>query len=358
MKCFSRDLQKMMKMFVAVVIMITALFQPFVPTFVHHASAAALTSLSDTMSTVKKNTVSNHDISFVTPTGVASGQTIILTFPSDYSINASLDYTDIDVLDDGVNVTLAGSPSGATWGAVRTSGTVITLTNGNVAVGAASVVRIKIGTNATNQSTGVRQITNPTTAGSYAIALSGTFTDTGSITTTIVDDDTVAVSATVGQSLTFTISSNSITFGTLSASAARYADGSTGSASDTVAHTLAVATNGTSGYTITVKGATLTSGLNSIDAIGGTPAASSTGTEQFGIYATKAGGSNGTIATPYATASSFGYDASASTATTFASGTSATATETYSLHYLANIAATTEAGSYTANLVYVATANF
>lgn len=325
---------------------------------IQHASAASLTSLSDTMSTVKKNTVSNHDISFVTPTGVASGQTIILTFPSDYSIDASLDYTDIDVLDDGVNATLAGTPSGATWGAVRTSGTVITLTNGNVAVAPASVVRIKIGTNASSGATGTHQITNPTTGGTYALAITGSFTDTGSISNTIVDDDTVAVSATVAQSLSFTISSNTITFGTLSTSAARYADGSTGSASDTVAHTIAVGTNGTSGYTITVKGATLTSGLNTIDAIGGTPATSSTGTEQFGIYATKSGGTNGTIATPYATSLSFGYDADASTATTFASGTSATNTETYSLHYLANIAAITPAGSYTTSLTYVATANF
>lgn len=325
------------------------------------AQAASLSSLSDTMSTVKKNTTSNHDITFVTPTGLTSGQTMTVTFESDYSIPALLDYTDIDLLDDGVDVTLAASPSGSTWGVVRTSSTVLTFTNGNVAVSAGSVVRIKIGTNASTGATGTHQITNPTSAGSFTITIAGgTFADTGTITTTIVDDDTVSVTATVGQSLTFSISSNSITFGTLSPSAARYADTSSGSNSDTAAHTLAVATNGTSGYTITVKGATLTSGLNTIDAIGGTPAASATGTEQFGIYATKSGGVNGTIATPYADSGTpaFGYDANASTATTFASGTSATPTETYSVHYIANIAATTEAGSYATSLVYVATANF
>lgn len=344
--------------FAAVVIIIVQIALPL--SSIRIAEAASLTSLSDNMSTVKKNTLANHDISFVTPTGVASGETIIITFPSDYSIDAALDDTDIDVLDDGVNVTLAASPSGATWGAVRTSGTVITLTNGNVAVAPASVIRIKIGTNATDGTTGDEQITNPTTAGSYAIEITGTFTDTGSITTTIVDDDTVAVTATVGQSLTFAISDNSIGFGTLSASAARYANGTSGSNSDTVAHTLAVATNGTSGYTITVKGDSLTSGLNVIDAVGGTPAASSVGTEQFGIYATSAGGTGATIAAPYAddTTPAFGYDADANTATTFASGSSATATTTYSLHYLANVAAVTPAGSYATNLVYVATANF
>jgi hypothetical protein len=309
------------------------------------------------MSTVKVNTLANHDISFVTPTGVASGQTIILTFPSDYSISSSLTYTDINLSDNGSSLPLAASPSGSTWGVVRTSSTVITFTNGTTAVSAGHTIRIKIGTNATSP-TGVYQITNPTTTGTYALAITGNFGDTGNISNTMVTNDTVAVTATVAQSLAFSISSNSISFGTLSTSAAQYANTSSGSSSDTVAHTLAVATNGTSGYTITVKGATLTSGLNTIAAIGGTPAASNPGTAQFGIYATASGGVNSSIATPYATASSFGYDATATTATTFASGTSATNTTTYSLHYLAYISPTTPAGSYSTNLTYVATANF
>ena len=323
----------------------------------HVASAATLTALSDTMSTVKVSTLANHDIQFTTPTGVAASATIILTFASDFSIAAAMDFTDMDVLDNGTNVTLAASPSGATWGAVRTSATVITLTNGTTAVTAGHTIRVKIGTNATNQSTGVRQITNTTTTGTKTITMSGTFGDTGTISVNIITDDAVAVSGTVNQTLTFSISANTIAFGTLDSAAARFAT-TTGSATDVVAHTMAVSTNSTSGYTITVKGATLTSGSFTITAIGATPATSAVGTEQFGIYATKTGGVNGTIASPYATASSFGYDATASTATTFASGTSATATETYSLHYLANIAATTEAGSYTAALTYVATGNF
>ncbi|HQV64630.1 MAG TPA: hypothetical protein PKZ56_00105 [Candidatus Paceibacterota bacterium] len=320
--------------------------------------AASLTALSDSISSLKTSTVSNHDILFTTPTGIAASANVTLTFQSDYSIAAALDYTDIDVLDDGVNVTLAAAPSGATWGAVRTSATVITLTNGSSAVAAGSVVRIKIGTNATSQSTGVRQITNPTTTGTKTVTIAGGFGDTGTISSQIVSDDTVAVSATVPQSISFALSANSISFGTLDSGAARYADTGTGSASDTVAHTLAVATNGTSGYTVTVQGATLTSGGNTITAVGASPAVSSVGSEQFGIYATKAGGTNATIDPTYATASSFGYDATAATATTFSTGTSATATETYSLHYIANIAALTEAGSYSTNLTYVATANF
>ncbi len=334
--------------------MLAVLFGPFTQV----AQAAALTALSDTMSTIKVSAVADHDIQFTSPTGVAAAATIILTFLTTFSIPSALDFTDIDVLDDTVNVTLAGSVSGATWAAVRTSATVITLTNGSGAVGAGSVIRIKIGTNASNQTTGDQQITNPASASTFTIIMSGTFNDTGTISITTIADDAVAVSGTVNQTITFAINANTIAFGTLDSAAARYANTSTGSASETVAHTLAVATNSVSGYTITVKGGTLTSGSFTITANGAGPDTSSTGTEQFGIYATKSGGSNGTIATPYVTGSSFGYDADATTATTFASGTSATATETYSLRYIANIAAITEAGSYTASLIYVATGNF
>jgi hypothetical protein len=48
----------------------------------------------------------------------------------------------------------------------------------------------------------------------------------------------------------------------------------------------------------------------------------------------------------------------ASTSATLATGSGSTNTTTYSMFYLANIAALTEAGTYAANLVYVATANF
>ncbi len=347
------------KLFTPLVVL-SVLLGIIAPVFQNTARAASLTALSDTQSTIKAATVSNHDITFTTPTGVASGQTIILTWDNSTSVNASLDYTDIDVLDDAVNVTLAASPSGATWGAVRTSGTVITLTNGTSAVGAGSVIRIKIGTNATNQSTGVRQITNGS-AGTTTLAISGTFTDTGTISTPIIADDVVNITATVNQTISFVVNDNTIGFGTLTTSNARYATADTnGSASDSVAHTLAVGTNAANGYTINVQGATLTSGSNTITAIGATSAASSAGSEQFGIYATKSGGVNGTITARYGDDSTpgFAYNATASTSDTLATGTSATATETYSIHYIANIAALTEAGSYSTNITYVGTGNF
>ncbi len=328
--------------------------------------AAALNSLSDTMSSVKVNTLSNHYFSFVTPTGIPAGETVILTFPGAFSIPAGLTFADIDINDNGPYVgstTLAAAPSGATWGVVRTSANVITITNGTSPVLAGHSLHIRIGTDAIYQSVGTFQITNDSSVGNRPIGITGSFGDTGTTTVNLLSDDVVAVNAIVPQSFTFSISTNVINFGNLSAVSAKYASSTdiNGDISDTVAHSLTIASNSSSGYTITVQGQTLTSQQNStntITPVGTTPAISSPGSEQFGIYATMSGGTGGSIATTYATPSSFGYDATATSSAVFASGTSSSGSTVYSLHYLANISSLTEAGTYSANLVYVGTANF
>jgi hypothetical protein len=159
--------------------------------------------------------------------------------------------------------------------------------------------------------------------------------------------------------LTFSISDNSIGFGTLSASDDFFANGTgTGSTTETVAHTISASTNGTDGYVITVQGATLTSGSNTVTAIGGTSAASNAGTEQFGLRITASGG-NGSVTSPYNHASNYAYDATGSTADEIASDADGDdVTTIYSVRYLGNISGTTEAGSYNATLTYVITAGF
>ncbi|NTU69891.1 hypothetical protein HGB13_03680, partial [bacterium] len=75
-------------------------------------NAASLTALSDTMSRLKDSQASNHTIRFTTPTGVAGAAQVVVTFPTGFDVNGTgnnLDYTDIDVADDGVDVTLAAS---------------------------------------------------------------------------------------------------------------------------------------------------------------------------------------------------------------------------------------------------------
>lgn len=326
---------------------------------IQFADAASLTLLSDTLSSNKKSTLSSHVIKFSTPTGASdASDTIIITFPSDYNFTSktigSVTFTHGASTGLESTETLAASPSGTAWGAVfsGTQNRILTLTAPSDGIGSATVAagdKIIITYNSTNS-------TNPTTAGSYITTIAGTFGDTGSITVPILDDDQVVVSATVDQSITFTISDSTIGFGSLSSAAAKYATGdTTGTTTEAEAHNLVVGTNASNGYTLTLAGSTLTSGSSTITAIGTTNTASSVGTEQFGVRLTATGGS-GAVASPYA-ASGFAFD-SAAFPDTIATSTVATSNTTYSARYIANIGAQTEAGAYSATLNYVATANF
>lgn len=324
------------------------------------AEAASLTGLSDIMSSLKISTASSHAIYFTTPTGANEAtDTIIITFPSDFNFSSktisTVTFTHGATTGLENTETLAASASATAWGAVfsGTQNRVLTLTAPTDGVGAATVAandKIIVTYDSTNS-------INPSSPTSYTVSISGTFGDSGSILLQILSDDQVQISATVSQTLTFSISDNSIGFGTLSSSAARYATGNeAGDTSEIEAHTLTVATNAASGYTTTVKGATLTFGSNTIDAIGGTNTASSVGTEQFGIRLAATGGS-GAVTAPYA-ASGFAYEATSSTTDQVAASTTASATTTYSVRYLANISTSTSAGSYSTTLTYVTTANF
>lgn len=158
------------------------------------------------------------------------------------------------------------------------------------------------------------------------------------------------------ETLTFSISDNTIGFGPLSSGSARFATGDTnGSGTEVEAHNLTASTTADEGYVIAISGTTLTFGAHTITAIGVSNTASSPGTEQFGARAVASGGI-GAVSAPYSGAG-FALD-TANFPDEFASATLETATTTFSVHYVANIATMTEAGSYTANLTYTATGRF
>jgi hypothetical protein len=331
--------------------------------------AAALSTLSDTQSSLKISALSDHTIQFVTPTGIAAGQAISITFPSGYATGtfaignfdlATSTSASCSGFADAALV--SGAASGLSWGVTQATSTVY-ITSGTAVVPANRCIQIEIGSNATSGATGVSQITNPSSPGSYSILITGSFGDNGSITQNIITDDTVSVSATVQQSLTFTISTTTIYFGTLGSGAVKYASSTntSGDTAETIAHTLGVATNAPSGYTLSLRGQTLTSqqnASNTINAIGSSAASSTAGTEQFGIRATSTGGTGATIDPTYNFSTSYGYDATATTSAPLATGSGATNTTTFGLRYMANIGGTTEAGTYVASLIYVATANY
>ena len=354
--------------FISIIVIISIIFGVAV-THVELAFAAALNTLSDTQSTVKVGFASDHTIQFVTPTGLAATQNITITFPNGWTLG-NLATTSID-LATSTSATCSGftdaiiggaAASGLAWG-VATTSNVITLTSGTAVIPANRCIQIKLGSNASFQGTGSTTIINPASATSSIINIAGTFGDTGQITVNILTDDAVSMTGTVAQSLTFVISTSTIYFGTLSSSQTKFASSTNplGDTAETIAHNLQVSTNAPAGYTITIRGQTLTSqqsASNTILAIGQTVASSTFGTEQFGIRATSTGGTGAVIDPTFAALTSYGYAGTATTSAIFATGSGATNPTTFGLRYIANIAALTEAGTYSANVVYVATANF
>jgi len=358
------------------IIAVITILSLFVYPFLQTAQAVALTNLSNTMSTLRAVTLSNHAIVFLTPSGAqghgTTPDTITVTFPAGFTMGtfALLNF-DIGASVGGqtscpaglayTERTLGVTQGTDTWG-VSQSGQVVTFTAPNNAGSTAEVpinacVRIRIGNNAVTGGAGVNQITNPTVtvSTSFTIAISGNpgFGNSGNITVQILPDDAVAIAATVGQTLSFSIAVTSLALGTLSVTAPM-----------TASHNISLATNAPSGMVVTFSGATLTSGAHTITAMSVT-AASAPGAEQFGINAVAntapsvGAACSGTApiaaaAAGYSTVNQFKFVSGE----TVVSSTSAINTTTCTLSYIANIAGITEAGSYTTTLTFIATATF
>jgi hypothetical protein len=328
---------------------------PFSPVY-----AAPLTSVSDTLSTLTQSVVANHTISFVATSGVVATGTITIVFPDSFASGLNgIAFGDLDMTDNGSEIALAAAASGSTWG-VGVATRTITITSDSGSITAGHTVVIEIGTNATTGVQGDTQIVNPAQANDIVISITSG-TDSGSLAiATLNPSDTVSVTAQVSPTLTFAISDTTIGFGTLSSGAPRYATGNlAGNAAETEAHTLQASTNADNGYTITVTGYTLSteaSGAgNTITAIGAVNTASDFGTEQFGLRMNASGG-DGSVVAPYA-AAGFALD-TAAFPDQVAQSLVPSDTTTYSVRYIANISGSTEAGSYSTTLTYIATANF
>lgn len=176
-----------------------------------------------------------------------------------------------------------------------------------------------------------------------------------------VGTSTQIMTTPVAPIFTFSINTNTVYLGTLSTASTQFASSTntSGSTSEVEAHTVVVNTTANSGYTVTARGQTLTSAQNQALTI--TPLSSNTapsvGQEQFGMRLQASGGI-GTVTAPYA-ASGFAFLSTATTSSQVASATTGdNATTTYSVRYMSNITATSNAGSYNTNVIFVATANF
>ena len=161
--------------------------------------ASTVTSPSDSLSTEEAGVAANHNLFFTTSSGVTESKIITLTFASDFN-TASLTEDDIDLTDDGIDLTTAANCSGTEKASVSIASDIVTITicaGDGGAIVAGSIVGVEIGTNATSSGTGVNQITNPATVGTYFVTIGGDFGDTGSIAIPIITDGSVGVTGTV-----------------------------------------------------------------------------------------------------------------------------------------------------------------
>ncbi len=122
-----------------------------------------------------------------------------ITFDASFD-TSSLTEDDVDVADDGVDLTTAANCSGTERASVSIASDVVTITicaGDGGAIAGGSIVEIQIGTNATSSGTGSNRITNPSSVGTYTIDLDGAFGDDGNVWIPILTTGGLPVSAIV-----------------------------------------------------------------------------------------------------------------------------------------------------------------
>lgn len=219
-----------------------------------------------------------------------------------------------------------------------------------------------------NSSWVINNITNPSSAGTYFVRLN-TYSDTGcstqidyGVVAFAIVTSGVSVSATVAETLTFSISDYAIGFGELTNAALRYASGDeNGSASEVTASTLTLSTNAANGANVTIQdeGNGSSAGLYSAGTSTLIPAVASTdvtaGDDEYGVFARQASGLN----------IDEGFDndgtsdvAISRTAQSYVSSTGPVSSGTAGIAAVASILATQQAGSYSDTLIFIATPTY
>lgn len=228
------------------------------PTF-RFAEAANVRSVSDTLSDSAPSVPANHTISFITPTGVANGQSIVINFSEGPFVLGAVAFDDVDITDDGTDLSVGAGCGGAEEVGFSTSTNQITLefcTGDGASLPANGTTTIQIGTNATFGATGNAQLTNPG-VGSYEINITAGSADSGATRVAIISP--VVVTAAVDTSFTFTVAglttgtvNQEVITGTTTATSIPFGTLTAGTAT-TSAQQLSVATNASYGFAVTVQ---------------------------------------------------------------------------------------------------------
>lgn len=179
-------------------------------------AGTTVTDAYDQPSSLALAAAANHTFTFTTASSVSEGSTIVLTFDADF-VTASLTEDDVDIADDGVDLTTAADCSGSEQASVAVAGSVVTMTicaGDGGAIASGSVVIVEMGANAASSGLGTNRITNPSAAATYYVNLSGTFGGSASFPLPIHSDDSGSVSAIVSPSSSGGSSGGTTTGGT------------------------------------------------------------------------------------------------------------------------------------------------
>lgn len=161
--------------------------------------AADLSNITLLLSRQTTSTAANHFLEFTTPTGAAEGTTIAVNYPIVFDTSLITE-NDVDIEDDGVDLSTAPDCTGGEEASVAMAGDVLTITicpGDGGAIAGGSTVTIEVGTNATASGTGTNQIINSPTEGEQVIQINGTFGDSDQVRILIKNDSHMNISARV-----------------------------------------------------------------------------------------------------------------------------------------------------------------
>lgn len=175
------------------------LFAIFIAIFPATLHAATVANLTDQPSSTQISIGANHKFTFTVTSEVSEGSTLSIMFPAGFNLSA-IGEDDVDIADDGVDLTTASNCAGGEQASVSIAGQTISVSlcagdGGAIANG--SLVVIEVGANAASSGFGVNRITNPSAVASYFIALSETGGNSGSVVFTTTSSGSAAVTATV-----------------------------------------------------------------------------------------------------------------------------------------------------------------
>lgn len=200
---------------------------------IERGQAAQVTNRSDTLSNANASATSNHlftftlqdsldTTSFTESSGASASDTLVVTIASDFTMGG-VDCGDVDISFGDIATSISSGISGGdhgnrtncpgsttAWG-LFINGSVLTFytpTTVRTHVTTSTIMRVRIGSNATfddgsNGVTGNEWITNPASIGTKSMVITGTSSASGTILVAIITG--VDVSATVAETLTFTV---------------------------------------------------------------------------------------------------------------------------------------------------------